>query len=174
MCRAHDRLSDTASSRAGHAGSRQLDTGLRNQCTSHARTFAPIETLVVAMHPRSERGCIAPGAETRLGPHAAVRGTLSSRDARPNYRCHGARPPRHATQAMITIMITILYTLASTIQYTLSDDVRRGGRERPPAQDGHNPSPGACSGTPRPAHEGAAGARWRTSDTIGAAEPAAR
>ena len=36
-------------------------------CTSHARALAPIEMLVVAMHPRSERGCIAPTAETRLG-----------------------------------------------------------------------------------------------------------
>ena len=30
-------------------------------------------------------------------PHAAVRGTPSSRDARPNHLSHGARPPRHAT-----------------------------------------------------------------------------
>ena len=50
---------------AGHGGSSGSLRGVG--CTSHARALAPIEMLVVAMHPRSERGCIAPTAETRLG-----------------------------------------------------------------------------------------------------------
>ena len=50
---------------AGHGGSSGSLRGVG--CTSHVRALAPIEMLFVAMHPRSERGCIAPTAETRLG-----------------------------------------------------------------------------------------------------------